>query len=172
MMAFVVRKKSLAFCLRSYILLLILMSMMSSIIVNAYDCKVVGCPHEYRCMANGECTPLSVKEYCEDHGKPLYIYDASLFSRNCSDIINEKEEKLCKQCQGDYELQKTVSDIEAIIFGIAAGLAILMISVNGVRLITSKDAKERGNAKRGIAYVILALTVIVMATKFMEYLLV
>ena len=136
-----------------------------------YDCKIDGCPGNFNCMANGECTPLTVKEYCEDHGKPFYIYNDLLLVRNCSEILNLKEEKLCLQCQADYELRKNVGDIENIVFGIAAGLAILMISLSGIKLMTSRDPEERENAKKGIIYVILALIIIVIATKLVEYLL-
>lgn len=140
-------------------------------LVSGYDCKISGCPLDYRCMANGECTPLTVKAYCEDHGKPFYIYADELLSRNCSKILNPEEEKLCIQCRGDYELRKTVSDIETIIFGIAAGIAILLLSINAVKLITSDDLKGRENAKKAIMYVILGLILIISATKFIEYLL-
>jgi hypothetical protein len=139
--------------------------------VAGYDCKIEGCPGDFRCMANGECNPLMVKEYCEGHGKPPYIYENSLLERNCSDILNLKEEKLCMQCKSDYGLRKNVEDIENIIFGVAAGLAILMMSRGGIKLVTSQGYRERENAKRRIIYVILALIVIVTTTKFVEYLL-
>ena len=63
-----------------------------------------------------------------------------------------------------------MKDIENIIFGIAAGLAILMIGLSGVRLMSSRDPEERENAKKGIIYVVLALIVIVVTTKLVEYL--
>ncbi len=140
-------------------------------LVLGYDCKIEGCPSDFRCMANGECTPLLVEEYCEDHGKPSYLYDDFLLARNCTQLMNLKEERLCLQCQADYGLKKSVSDIENIIFGIAAGLAILMISLNGIKLMGSQDAGERENAKKGIIYIIFALIVIVTITKLVEYLL-
>ncbi|MEM4347060.1 MAG: pilin [Candidatus Altiarchaeota archaeon] len=136
-----------------------------------YDCKLEGCPPDYRCMANGECTPLKVKEYCEDHGKPPYIYNDALLLRNCSDILNENEQKLCMQCKGDYELRKNVSDIENIVYGITAGIAILFLVVNAIRLITSYDPESRENSKKAIIYVIIAVIIIAIATKFIEYLL-
>ena len=33
-------------------------------IIPARDCKLEGCPKGYRCIANGECTQLSVEDYC------------------------------------------------------------------------------------------------------------
>ncbi len=137
----------------------------------AYDCKLEGCPLDYRCMSNGECTPLLVKQYCEDHGKPFYVYNVALIARNCNDILDENEQRLCTQCKGDYELRKNASDIENIIYGITAGLAILMLGWYGIGLITARNPDERDNAKRAVLYVVFAVVVIAVATKFVEYLL-
>ena len=141
-----------------------------NIVSGYYDCKVDGCPTGYRCIANGECTTLSVREYCEDHGKPFYFYEDSLLERNCSDILNEMEERLCLQCKGDYELRKNVNDVENIIYGITAGVAVLMLVLNGIKLIIAKDPEERANSKRTMLYVLHAILIITIATKFVEYL--
>ncbi|MEA3254714.1 MAG: PKD domain-containing protein [Candidatus Altiarchaeota archaeon] len=125
------------------------------------DCRFDQCPSGYRCMANGECSSLSVEEYCRDRN---YAYIPDLLSRDCDDpILPPLEQGLCKECQSDYELNKTTGDIQTIIYGIAAGIAILMLTISGMSLLTSDDAVTRGNAKKSIGYIILGVVVIVSA---------
>ncbi len=163
----------------------------------ALRCKTMGCKFGYRCMADGECVhfSVSVQEYCntayKEHG---LFYDLSdpracenvgkvctEIGKKCDRILNEttieskiKEEcialkQMCLQCQGDCELRKNVGDIEGIIYGIAAGIAILMLTINGIRLLTSEDSISRDNAKKSMVYVILSLLIIVIAVKFIGY---
>lgn len=139
-------------------------------VVDADDCRIIGCPPDYRCIANGECTTLSVREYCETHGIPLYIYNDSLLTRNCTKELILEEQKLCQQCQGDYELRKTVWDVENIIYSTAGGIAALMLIINGIFLMISEDIQTRDNAKKAILYVIIGLIIIIIAVKFVEYL--
>ena len=76
---------------------------------------------------------------------------------------------MCLQCQGDCELRKSVNGIENIIYGTAAGLAVLLLAINAVRLMSAEDSLTRSNAKKGIAYVALSLLLILIAVKFIEY---
>jgi len=57
--------------------------------------------------------------------------------------------QMCLQCQGDCELRRSVAGIENIIYGTAAGLAVLLLAINGVRLMSAEDSLTRSNAKRG-----------------------
>ncbi len=56
-----------------------------------------------------------------------------------------------------------IGDINAILYGIAAGVAILLIVIHGVRWKTAGSAEGREEAKRGILNVILGLVVIIIA---------
>lgn len=151
-------------------ILIILFLLISIVVVGADDCRITGCPPDYRCIANGECTPLSIKNYCETHGIPLYIYNDSLLTRNCTEELILEEQKLCQQCQGDYELRKTVQDVENIIYSTGIGIAGLMLIINAIFLMTSEDIAARNNAKKAILYVVVGLIILVIAVKFAEYL--
>jgi len=162
------------------------------------DCMVKGCKFSYRCMADGECVHFTtpVQQYCnkayKEHGLFYDLKDLSAcqkvagvckeIDKKCSAIpdnkTDEKQRKnecltlqrMCIQCQGDCELQRSISGIENIIYGIAAGLAIIMFVINGLRLATSDDAVTRNNAKQSIIYVVIGLAVIAVAVKAVEYL--
>jgi len=130
------------------------------------DCRIDGCPSGYRCMANGECTSLSIQGYCKEHG---YEYNDELLKRECkTPVMPPREQDLCEECKSDYELKKSSGDIKNIIYGISAGIAILMLVISGVKLLTSIDPLSRENAKRSIMYVIMALIVIIVATNFVD----
>lgn len=130
------------------------------------DCRIDGCPSGYRCMANGECTSLSIQDYCKEHG---YEYNDELLKRECkTPVMPHREQALCEECKSDYELKKSSGDIKNIIYGISAGIAILMLVISGVKLLTSIDPLSRENAKRSIMYVIMALIVIIVATNFVD----
>ncbi|MBN2251268.1 MAG: PKD domain-containing protein [Candidatus Altiarchaeota archaeon] len=135
-------------------------------IVPSRDCRLEGCPKDYRCIANGECTTLSVEDYCAGHN---YVYAEELLSMECSDpLFPASENSLCRECRSDYELKKTTDDIKGMVYGIAAGLAALMLVINGVRLLTSEDAVGRENAKKSMVYITLGLLAIISAINFIE----
>lgn len=165
--------------------------------LHAFECKIRGCEFGYRCMADGGCIHFltSTQSYCntayKEHGLFYDLSDPEAcervgevcreIDRRYDSLSNETEieariknkclalKNMCLQCQGDCKLRKTMGDIERIIYGIAAGLAILMLTINGIRLLTSEDSVTRGNAKKAIAYVILSLLTVVIAVKFIEY---
>jgi len=141
------------------------------------NCKVKGCPFSYVCMADGECVHFSVttQAYCSnvysEHGFSYDLKDPASCDR-VGDICRETDEKcmelqddrnvnlqvkeectvlkqMCLQCQGDCELRRSVAGIENIIYGTAAGLAVLLLAINGVRLMSAEDSLTRSNAKRG-----------------------
>ncbi|MFZ2456360.1 MAG: hypothetical protein WAX07_07780 [Candidatus Altiarchaeia archaeon] len=165
--------------------------------VSQPNCKTKGCSFSYKCMADGECVHFSVstQAYCANvytgHG---FAYDPgdSASCEKVGDICKKTDEKcielsnsastsaqrknectslkqMCLECQGDCELRRSVSSIENIIYGTAAGLAVLLLAINGIRLMSAEDSLSRSNAKKGIAYVILSLLVILIAVKFIEY---
>ncbi|MEA3254200.1 MAG: pilin, partial [Candidatus Altiarchaeota archaeon] len=159
--------------------------------------KSKGCELGYKCMADGECIHFSVpvQEYCNtayrEHGLFYNPSDpgacekvgkvCSKIDDRCDALSNKTPiegkikdkcitlKHMCLQCQGDCKLRKNVGNIEGIIYGIAAGIAILMLTINGIRLLTSDDSTTRDNAKKSIIYVILSLLIIVIAVKFIEY---
>jgi len=133
-------------------------------------CKETGCPAGWRCMANGDCTTLSVKEYCESQGVPPYTYNDALLVRDCSNELILEEQRLCQQCKGDYELKKNMDNIKGLIYAIAAGIATLLLIVNAITLWTSEDPNERENAKKAMFYVILALAIILIGVNLVAYL--
>jgi len=161
-------------------------------------CISGGCKFSYRCMADGECVhyTVSVQEYCSTayrrHGlnydpKNAASCDAvgavcKEIDKKCGNIIEEtlagtkrrdeciSLQRMCLQCYGDCQLQKNIGTVEQVVYGIAAGIAILLTIINGITLATSEDEAARGNAKRSIAYVVLSLAVIVTAVKVVEYL--
>lgn len=135
-------------------------------LVPAEDCRYTGCPGGYTCIPNGECTSLSVKDYCTRHN---YLYNGELLTKKCDDpIYPPLEQALCRECQSDYELGKTTDDIRGMIYGAAAGLAVLLLAINGMKLLTAEDAAARSGAKKGVVYIIIGLAVIVSALSFIE----
>ncbi len=143
------------------------------------DCKIKGCPTGQRCMGDSCCTALSVEEYCHSIG---FLYDitdpeaCNILGEKCENLsdatdIEEATKLLCRQCQGDCELKKFLKDVETAVYGIAAGLAILMLIVNGVYILTSQDPEVRDNAKKSIVYIIIALILIIIAVEFVKYVL-
>jgi len=161
-------------------------------------CKSSGCKFSYRCMADGECVhyTVSVQEYCgtayRRHGLSYDLKNPAAcdqvgavckeIEKKCRSILEEtlsgeksrdeciSLQRMCLQCQGDCKLRKNVATVEQVIYGIAAGIAVLLTIVNGITLAASEDEVARGNAKKSIAYVVLSLAVIVTAVKVVEYL--
>jgi hypothetical protein len=161
------------------------------------NCKTKGCAFSYNCMADGECVHFSVstQAYCTNvytaHGFAYDLGDPSSCEKvgevckktdeKCKELsssplasVQRKNEcttlkQMCLQCQGDCELRRSVSGIENIIYGTAAGLAVLLLAINAVRLMSAEDSLTRSNAKKGIAYVVLSLLLILIAVKFIEY---
>jgi hypothetical protein len=161
------------------------------------NCKTKGCAFSYICMADGECAHFSVstQAYCTNvytaHGFSYDLGDAAScekvseickktdekckeLSSSASSSVQRKNEctslkQMCLQCQGDCELRRSYTSIENIIYGTAAGLAVLMLVINAVRLMTAEDSLTRSNAKKSIAYVALSLLLILIAVKFIEY---
>lgn len=150
----------------------ILIALLVLLIIGTVDanCKETGCPPKQICMGNGDCTTLSVREYCESHGVPLYTYNDALLTRDCSKELIVEEQRLCQQCKGEYGLNKSMENIKWIVYSIAAGIAVLILIANGITLMTSEDASERDNAKRAMLYVILGLSIILVGVNLVVYL--
>jgi hypothetical protein len=161
------------------------------------NCKTKGCSFSYKCMADGECVHFSVstQAYCSNvytgHGFAYDLGDAASCEK-VSEICTKTDKKckelsgagsaspqrkdectalkqVCMQCQGDCELRRSVAGLENIIYGTAAGLAVLLLVINAVRLMSAEDSLTRSNAKKGMAYVALSLLLILIAVKFIEY---
>ena len=64
-----------------------------------------------------------------------------------------------------------IGNINSVLYGIAAGIAILLIAIHGIRwkLADSPEAKEE--AKRGILNVILGLAIIIIAATLVAWIL-
>lgn len=161
------------------------------------SCKTNGCALSYKCMADGECVHYSVstQDYCRnvytEHGFAYDPGDASSCDKvgnictktdeKCQELSNDASvslqrqnecallKQMCLQCQGDCELRRSANSIENIIYGTAAGLAVLLLAINGIQMMTAEDALARSNAKKGMAYVALSLLIILIAIKFIEY---
>ena len=160
-------------------------------------CKEKGCKFSYRCMADGECVhyTIPVQQYCNtayrQYGMYYDLKDLSAcqniasacneIDKKCAAVNNDTADeaqrkrecltlgRMCLQCQGDCELQKSTSGIENVIYGVAAGLAIVVLIINSLRLASSDDSVTRNNAKKSIIYVVIGLAVIVVAVKAVEY---
>ena len=61
------------------------------------------------------------------------------------------------------DLVATILSVGSILYGIAAGLAALMIVLHAVKWKTADDMHERENAKKGIVNVLLGLALIAVA---------
>lgn len=63
----------------------------------------------------------------------------------------------------DPGIIETIGGINNLLYGIAAGIAILMITIHAVKWKTASSPADREEAKRGIINVILGLIVIIIA---------
>ncbi|MEM2918204.1 MAG: pilin [Candidatus Altiarchaeota archaeon] len=150
------------------IFIILSMSLFSlSISTTFSDCKQYGCPPNERCMADGFCTPLSIKEYCEMNGFP---YVNSIEKINCNIEKPIERAKLCMQCSGDYKVKRVLSDAENILYIIAVGLSSIFLLINGIKFATSPDYEERENIKKAILYVLIGLIIVFLASKLVAYL--
>ena len=64
-----------------------------------------------------------------------------------------------------------IGDINNILYGIAAGIAILLIAIHGIRWKTAGSPEGREDAKRGILNVIFGLAIIIVAAALVAWLL-
>lgn len=162
-----------------FLLVVVILSGIHRVDAICDDCKIKGCPPDQSCMGDSCCTALSVEEYCNSIGFSYNITDpesCGILGKKCENLsyvteIEKATKQLCWQCQGDCELKRTRQDIENVVYGIAAGLAILMLAVNAAYLLTSQDPEVRDNAKKSMVYIIIALIIIVVAVEFVEYIL-
>lgn len=67
--------------------------------------------------------------------------------------------------------EEIVSDINTVLYGIAAGIAILMITIYGIRWKVADTPHAREDAKRGIMNVVVGLAVIIIAASIVELIL-
>jgi hypothetical protein len=71
---------------------------------------------------------------------------------------------LCRiSCKSTCKFKGTINGITDIIYMIAGMLGALMITIHGIRMVTSQDPHDRDSAKSSIIHVILALIIIAMA---------
>lgn len=161
------------------------------------DCKAKGCRFSYRCMADGECVhyTTSVQEYCNTAYREygfFYELDDTAACVKVGEVCKEVDKKcglintstldgkerkreclilksMCLQCQGDCELRRNIASIENVVYGITAGIAVVLLVVYGLQLASSEDALTRNNAKKSMMYVVIGLAVIALAVKAVEY---
>jgi heme O synthase-like polyprenyltransferase len=65
---------------------------------------------------------------------------------------------------------ETIGGINTLLYGIAAGIAALMITMHAVKWKTADNPNDREEAKRGIINVILALILIMIAATIVRLL--
>jgi uncharacterized membrane protein YidH (DUF202 family) len=64
-------------------------------------------------------------------------------------------------CRAGFE--DTVGGVNNVLYGIAAGIAALLIAIHAVRWKTAESPNDREEAKKGIFNVILGIVVIIVA---------
>jgi hypothetical protein len=62
-------------------------------------------------------------------------------------------------------------DINTILYGIVAGIAILLITLHGIRWKIAESPEAREEAKRGILNVIFGLVIVIIATALVHLIL-
>lgn len=63
---------------------------------------------------------------------------------------------------------QTIGNINILLYGIAAGIAALLIAIHGLRWKTATSPEDRREAKRGIWNVIIGLLVVIIAVSLVE----
>ncbi len=83
------------------------------------------------------------------------------------------ELKACMgSCEGTCEVNKEFCGIILILQSIAAGLAVLMLAINGFKWMVADDSQGRIDAKRGVYYVFIGLAVVIISFALVNYLLI
>ena len=92
----------------------------------------------------------------------------------CSGYIlpAEKDEfEACTEaCEGTCEANKEFCTIILILESIAAGMAVLMLVINGLKWMTADDYQSRDDAKKGIYYVFIGLALVIISSALVNYL--
>jgi hypothetical protein len=96
---------------------------------------------------------------CSDYCTSQYI-----------DSKDEYENKCRESCQSTCGFREAINGLADIIYYVAGIMAAIMLIVQGYRLITSSNAEDRSDAKKGIFYVILALVIIIAARSLVNLL--
>ena len=119
----------------------------------------------------------SCKKFCEES------YGSAAERTACSLECESKPCQTCctKHCENNFEgtdqgktacfevcmsgcgYKKMTGSVETLIYAIAGILGAIMIIIHAFRLATSSDAHARSEAKRSIAYVIIALIIVALA---------
>lgn len=73
-------------------------------------------------------------------------------------------------CEGTCDVNREFCVIILILESVAAGMAVLMLMVNGLKFITADDASGRTDAKRGVFYVFIGLALVLVAFALVNYL--
>ena len=66
------------------------------------------------------------------------------------------------------DIIETIGGINNLLYGIAAGIAILMITIHAIKWKTASSPADREEAKRGIINVILGLIIIIIAASLVS----
>lgn len=66
------------------------------------------------------------------------------------------------------DIAETVGGLNNLLYGVAAGIAALMITFHAIKWKTAGSPAEREAAKRGILNVLLGLTLIIIAASLVE----
>ena len=66
---------------------------------------------------------------------------------------------------------EVIGDLNNVLYGIAAGIAILLIAIHGIRWKIADSPEAKDDAKRGILNVIFGLAIIIIAAALVAWLL-
>lgn len=75
---------------------------------------------------------------------------------------------LCVGSACAQDIASTVGGLNNLLYGVAAGIAALMITIHAIRWKTAGSPAEREAAKKGILNVILGLALIIVAASLVE----
>ncbi|MBN2013748.1 MAG: TrbC/VirB2 family protein [Candidatus Altiarchaeota archaeon] len=124
---------------------------------NTVDCK-------YQCASKcgREATCSTDCENCCN--SPLWCNKVSMYA------YGNEEKKVCMEnCMGVCRANEELCNVLYIIYGVAAGISILLIMFHGMKWMLSDDIEGRQDAKRGIAYVFVGLILIITAASLANY---
>lgn len=85
-------------------------------------------------------------------------------------VASDEYEVCMESCKGTCEVNGEFCGVILILQSIAAGLAVLMLAVNGFKWMTADDAQGRIDARRGVFYIFIGLALVIIAFALVNYL--
>lgn len=92
----------------------------------------------------------------------------------CSGYVDFKEKEVCSMsCLGTCTANTQFCDIIFILQSIGAGIAVIMLMINGIKwILLADDPSGRQDARRGIYYVLIGIAIMVTALALVNFILV